>query len=165
MEVSWNKNGNWLLTSSRDQSLRILDIRMLRELNNWKVPRREVTCTFATRKRTAHSRMQPHTNVAAFAWHPFVEDYFATGAYDGSMAMWRAGHDDGCVAEIPLAHDGTIWDMEWHPLGHVLATCSYDNMTRFWTRHEPGDTVLCTYTRQRSPWDASERACFCAACL
>jgi hypothetical protein len=28
------------------------------------------------------------------------------------------------------AHDQAIWDMSWHPVGHVLATGSNDNRTK-----------------------------------
>lgn len=134
LKVSWNKNGNWLLTSGRDQRMRLIDLRTLKEAQSWKSPRREIT---------------------AVEWHPVIEDLFATGAYDGSMAQWRVGAPEP-VCEVPLAHDATIWDMGWHPLGHVLATASYDNFTRFWSRHEPGDTTLCTYTRQRGPLEPAD---------
>jgi WD40 repeat protein len=40
------------------------------------------------------------------------------------------------------AHDGMIWDMSWHPLGHMLVSGSNDRSTRFWTRNRPGDTVV-----------------------
>lgn len=38
------------------------------------------------------------------------------------------------------AHDQAIWTMDWHPLGHLLATGSNDNNTKFWARNRPGDT-------------------------
>ena len=31
MELSWNRNGNWLLTASRDHLLKLFDIRNLKE--------------------------------------------------------------------------------------------------------------------------------------
>lgn len=61
------------------------------------------------------------------------------------------------------AHDGMVWDLSWHPLGHMLVSGSNDRSTyvlvffcwlnentifksnliirRFWTRNRPGDTV------------------------
>lgn len=39
------------------------------------------------------------------------------------------------------AHDQAIWTLDWHPLGHILATGSNDNNTKFWGRNRPGDTL------------------------
>lgn len=37
------------------------------------------------------------------------------------------------------AHEYAIWSMDWHPLGHILASGSNDKVTRFWTRPRPGE--------------------------
>ena len=42
------------------------------------------------------------------------------------------------AAKIPYAHDMAIWDMKWHPAGHLLATGSNDRQTKFWARNRPG---------------------------
>jgi KH domain len=34
-----------------------------------------------------------------------------------------------------------IWDMSWHPVGHMLATVSNDCQTKFWTRNRVGSTA------------------------
>ena len=44
--VKWNKNGNWLLTGSRDQFVKIFDIRAMKELATYKSHRKEVNCKF-----------------------------------------------------------------------------------------------------------------------
>jgi len=62
------------------------------------------------------------------------------------------------LALLEQAHDQAIWTLEWHPLGHILATGiviiyfqpnlknkflflgSNDNNTKFWARNRPGDT-------------------------
>lgn len=31
-----------------------------------------------------------------------------------------------------------IWDIKWHPAGHLLATGSNDRQTKFWARNRPG---------------------------
>lgn len=33
-----------------------------------------------------------------------------------------------------------IWDMKWHPAGHLLATGSNDRQTKFWARNRVGST-------------------------
>ena len=40
------------------------------------------------------------------------------------------------AARIPFAHDMAIWDMKWHPAGHLLATGSNDRQTKFWARRD-----------------------------
>ncbi|CAN0359976.1 unnamed protein product, partial [Hapterophycus canaliculatus] len=49
---------------------------------------------------------------------------------------------DKAHAEIEYAHDGTaIWDLGWHPVGHVLATGSNDHTVKFWVRNRVGDSM------------------------
>ena len=43
------------------------------------------------------------------------------------------------------AHEGIIWSLDWHPLGHILASASADGTTRFWVRQRPGDTCKDKY--------------------
>ena len=51
-KVSWNDNGNWLLTASRDQLIKLYDIRAMKELCSLKGHHKEVT---------------------SVAWHPVYE--------------------------------------------------------------------------------------------
>ncbi|KAE9099015.1 pre-mRNA 3' end processing protein [Phytophthora fragariae] len=118
-KVAWNSNGNWLLTASRDQLIKIYDIRMLKE--------------FATLK--GHAR-----EVTSIAWHPWYERLFVSGSYDGSLMYWEVGKENA-LASIPQAHDTAVWDIQWHPVGHVVATGSNDHSTKFWCRNRPGDPM------------------------
>ncbi|KAG6962167.1 hypothetical protein JG688_00008729 [Phytophthora aleatoria] len=118
-KVAWNSNGNWLLTASRDQLIKIYDIRMLKE--------------FATLK--GHVR-----EVTSIAWHPWYERLFVSGSYDGSLMYWEVGKENA-LASIPQAHDTAVWDIQWHPVGHVVATGSNDHSTKFWCRNRPGDPM------------------------
>jgi WD40 repeat protein len=44
MELKWNKNGNWLLTASRDHLLKVFDIRnMKEEIQTFKGHKKEAT--------------------------------------------------------------------------------------------------------------------------
>ncbi|KAI9895228.1 hypothetical protein PsorP6_018405 [Peronosclerospora sorghi] len=118
-KVAWNANGNWLLTASRDQLIKIYDIRMLKEWTTLKGHAREVT---------------------SIAWHPWYERLFVSGSYDGSLMYWEVGKDHA-LATIPQAHDTAVWDIQWHPVGHVVATGSNDHSTKFWCRNRPGDPM------------------------
>ncbi|WVZ03633.1 hypothetical protein V8G54_024439 [Vigna mungo] len=79
--VKWNQNGNWVLTASKDQiikstnihmylDLQLYDIRAMKELESFRGHRKDVT---------------------ALAWHPFHEEYFVSGSYDGSIFHWLVG--------------------------------------------------------------------------
>ena len=52
VQVRWNLNGNWVLTSSWDHTVKVYDVRTLREMVTWKGHNREVNCA---------------------AWHPVQE--------------------------------------------------------------------------------------------
>ena len=69
-----------------------------------------------------------------------------------ACAVLGAGsHGRHCVqAEVRNAHDGQIWTLAFHPVGHLLATGGVDGQTRFWCRARPGDAWL-----DRAPRDLS----------
>lgn len=43
------------------------------------------------------------------------------------------------------AHDGLCLSLDWHPVGHALASGSVDSSVRFWIRHRPSDPCLDQY--------------------
>ena len=55
----------------------------------------------------------------------------------GGLLPGPKGSEEPAV-KIPFAHDMAIWDMKWHPAGHLLATGSNDRQTKFWARNRPG---------------------------
>ena len=120
LDLKWNRNGNWLLTAGKDQVIRLYDIRAMKEMEVLKGHRKEVM---------------------SLAWHPQLESLFASGGTDGSIHFWHVNADTpsksyGC---LEAAHEGIVWSLDWHPVGHVLASGSNDNTSRFWTRSRPGD--------------------------
>ncbi|RDY05028.1 Flowering time control protein FY, partial [Mucuna pruriens] len=117
--VKWNQNGNWVLTASKDQIIKLYDIRAMKELESFRGHRKDVT---------------------TLAWHPFHEEYFVSGSYDGSIFHWLVGHETPQI-EIANAHDNNVWDLAWHPIGYLLCSGSSDHTTKFWCRNRPGDTA------------------------
>ncbi|KAE9620889.1 putative transcription factor WD40-like family [Lupinus albus] len=117
--VKWNQNGNWVLTASKDQIVKLYDIRAMKELESFRGHQKDVT---------------------ALAWHPFHEEYFVSGSYDGSIFHWLVGHETPQI-EVTSAHDNNVWDLAWHPIGYLLCSGSSDHTTKFWCRNRPGDTV------------------------
>ncbi|KAK9128936.1 hypothetical protein Syun_017733 [Stephania yunnanensis] len=122
--VKWNQNGNWVLTAGKDQIIKLYDIRAMKELESFRGHRKDVT---------------------ALAWHPFHEEYFVSGSFDGAIFHWLAGHETPQV-EIPNAHENSVWDLDWHPIGYILCSGSNDHTTRFWCRNRPGDPARDKFT-------------------
>ncbi|PGH08922.1 polyadenylation factor subunit 2 [Blastomyces parvus] len=143
-------NTNLLATSSRDQSARVFDLRMMRDI-----------CILRGHEKP----------ISSMTWHPIHSSLISTGSEDGSIHHYLldeqnlppgqvptvAPYDSADPANtpaqvifpahrIPYAHSSTIWTLDWHPLGHILASGSKDNFTRFWSRARPGET---TYLKDR----------------
>lgn len=107
--------------------------------------------------------------VTTLAWHPVHASLIVTGSGDGHVGSLNsylldepntpAGISTATVSpysapdpasapaqsiypahRIPSAHDSAIWSLDWHPLGHILASGSNDHFTRFWSRTLPGQT-------------------------
>lgn len=141
--------GIMLATSGRDRLIRIFDIRMMRE--------------------TLILRGHEH-DVTSLAWHPIHRKLISTGDHSGGinhylldeqhpppgMDFTKSPYDTENpktpaqniypAHSIPYAHDGSVWSLAWHPVGHILASGSNDRITRFWTRSRPGDD---TWTNDR----------------
>ncbi|XP_070207931.1 pre-mRNA 3' end processing protein WDR33-like isoform X2 [Littorina saxatilis] len=130
MGLRWNWNGNWLLTASRDHLLKVFDIRNMKtDLQTFKGHKKEAT---------------------SIAWHPIHESLFASGGSDGSLMFWIVGCDRE-VGGMEEAHEGMVWSLDWHPLGHILVSGSNDHTTKFWTRNRPGDEMRDRYNLNNLP--------------
>mmetsp|Transcript_26420 Transcript_26420/g.31234 ORF Transcript_26420/g.31234 Transcript_26420/m.31234 type:complete len:227 (+) Transcript_26420:3-683(+) len=143
MKCAWNPtNGNWLLTGSKDQTLRLFDIR------NTKEPIEFV----------GHEK-----DVYSLAWHPTHERLFASGGLDGGLAFWGVG--TGNTPKVLIRPDEKevdinpqnnlpfirpIYEMAWHPLGHCLATGSRDQTVKFWCRKGVGHAMLSENHKKQS---------------
>ncbi|KAI3384090.1 hypothetical protein SNEBB_006443 [Seison nebaliae] len=125
VDLKWNRiNGNWLLTGSRDHLIKLFDLRNLsRELQTFRGINEDIT------------RLQ---------WHPIHEKLFVNGSGNGTIGYWMVGKNDGLIYSMKKVHDNKITDVKWHPLGHVMATCSDDQVTKFWSRSRPGDLSYLT---------------------
>ncbi|KAI1170720.1 WD40 repeat-like protein [Nemania sp. FL0916] len=136
--------GHCLATSARDSTARVFDLRMMRDISLIK----------------GHEK-----DISTLAWHPVHPNLLSTGGNEGSLHHYlldepntptgQPNHpavyesSDPMAAppqsifpahKVPFAHDFAIWSLDWHPLGHILASGSNDRITRFWSRSRPGDT-------------------------
>ena len=57
MDLQWNKNGNWLLTASRDHLIKVFDIRAMKEIETFKGHKKEATGNWLTL--VCHIRKKP----------------------------------------------------------------------------------------------------------
>ncbi|KAI0602976.1 WD40-repeat-containing domain protein [Biscogniauxia sp. FL1348] len=135
-----------LATSARDQTARIFDLRMMRDI-----------CLIK-----GHEK-----DISTLTWHPIHSNLLSTGGNDGSLfhylldepntpagqaistAVYESPDPQTAPAQsiypahkVPFAHDFAIWSLDWHPLGHILASGSNDRITRFWSRARPGETDI-----------------------
>lgn len=135
-----------LATAGRDGQTRIFDLRMMRDV----------------------AILRGHDKgVTTLSWHPIHPSLISTGGDDGSLHSYLltepntpAGISSTTTSpyassdprsapaqsiypahRIPHAHDSSIWSLDWHPMGHILASGSNDHYTRFWSRSQPGQTT------------------------
>jgi polyadenylation factor subunit 2 len=133
LACEWNThNGNWVLTAARDQLVKVYDVRMLKELQTFRGHKREATCV---------------------SWHPQHETLFASGGFDGAIMFWFLGESTATEPHCKLngAHDSSVWELAWHPMGHVLASASNDHTCKFWSRDRPGDILTDRFNMFESP--------------
>ena len=123
--VEWNENGRWILTASQDNLIRLWDVRKLEK---------------PLRKLRGHD-----CAVTSAQWHPHHRELFVSADYHGGMKFWLASLDAPIASvanskfENGAGHESGVFAMAWHPMGHMLATGSNDNVTKFWVRPRPGD--------------------------
>ncbi|KZF21594.1 WD40 repeat-like protein [Xylona heveae TC161] len=138
------RRGQLLATCARDQTARVFDLRMMRDV-----------CLLR-----GHEK-----DVSTITWHPIHANLLSTGGADGSLFHYLLDEPNqppgtepsvppydtpdplNAPAQtiypahrVPYAHDFAIWSLDWHPLGHILASGSNDRVTRFWSRARPGET-------------------------
>jgi len=116
---------SYLLSSvSRDRSMRIFDLRTMKDLF---IYRSEV-------------------DLSSLSWNPIHRNLITTGGYDGSMNHYNLLDLVPDSIEIikpyhiiPYAHEKAIHSLEYHPLGHLLTSAGADRSARFWCRGRPND--------------------------
>ncbi len=136
--------GQLLATCARDQTARVFDLRMMRDI-----------CLLR-----GHEK-----DITTLAWHPIHVSLLTTGGADGTIFHYLLDEPHAPVGtaisippydspepgnapaqtiypahKIQHAHDFAVWSLDWHPLGHILASGSNDRVTRFWARARPGET-------------------------
>ena len=116
-----------MLTASQDNLIRLWDVRKLEK---------------PLRKLRGHD-----CAVTSAQWHPHHRELFVSADYHGGMKYWLASLDAPIASvanskfENGAGHESGVFAMAWHPMGHMLATGSNDNLAKFWVRPRPGDST------------------------
>ncbi|MES1904626.1 MAG: WD repeat-containing protein 33, partial [Paramarteilia canceri] len=126
LDLSWNPNGMWFITASRDSGIKLMDLRNLEE----------ELYLYKHLKMSNNSNVQYPTKVC---WHPHHHNIFSAGFNNGIIQHWYVDQSSTPVYEIDDAHDLAINALVWHPLGHIMVSGSNDNTSKFWTRDRPGE--------------------------
>ncbi|ETV63836.1 hypothetical protein H257_19230 [Aphanomyces astaci] len=117
--VSFSKDGTKLLTNSRDNSLQLVDTRMLDPtthhtvLGQYKSP--AYTCGFNWSKASITPDGQ----------------FIAAGSSSGSVLIWDA-ITTGVWRENKDTHTGAVVGCTWSPTGHMLASCDKNGCLVLW---------------------------------
>jgi len=132
-------------SASRDQTVRVFDIRAMKEYCILKGHKKEVCCT-SLLPRPSPLLTHTHLPPSAVTWHP-VHPLIVSGGSEGAILHWDLTIPDPTFSQtlsppratLSQAHDSNVWSLAFHPLGHLLVSASNDHTTRFWSRERPGD--------------------------
>lgn len=118
--IKWNHcNTNWFATCGRDSFVKVWDLRMLQPFLSLRGHRKDVN---------------------VIDWHPLQENLLVSAGNDKSIFFWST-YENTSIAEITNAHELSIWDLHWHPMGNILTSGSSDLTAKFWTQNLPGDDL------------------------
>ncbi|PHH62593.1 hypothetical protein CDD81_6908 [Ophiocordyceps australis] len=138
--------GMCFATSARDQTARVFDLRMMRDVCLLKGHEKDIaTLTF----HPIHPNLLTTGGMDGALFHYLLDtpnpppgQPLTVGPYDSLDPTTTPAQSIWPSHKVPYAHDYAIWSLDWHPLGHILATGSNDRITRFWTRPRPGETDI-----------------------
>uniref|UniRef100_A0A7S4CXK8 Guanine nucleotide-binding protein subunit beta-like protein n=1 Tax=Eutreptiella gymnastica TaxID=73025 RepID=A0A7S4CXK8_9EUGL len=157
LKVKWNPRiGHQLLSCGKDYTIKLTDIRMMQELYTFDGHKRDVTCI-------DWHPCHPDLFVSGCAdggigyWIVGYQDRSAPGHVAGVNKWTNKDKNHGketcrMVAEVPQAHvtrqlhpsvqvNSSVWDVKWHPLGHMVASVGNDIFCKIWGRSKPGQAA------------------------
>ncbi len=144
--------GQLLATCARDQTARVFDLRSMRDICllrghekdiatlAWHPVHISLLSTGGADGTLFHYLLdEPHLPpgiAPSAAPYDTVDPLSSSSSSSPSMAAPQTIYP---AHRLPFAHDFAIWSLDWHPLGHILASGSNDRVTRFWARPRPGE--------------------------
>jgi COMPASS component SWD3 len=107
--VEMNPQGSMLLSSSKDNSIRLWDIRMIRPVRRFK----------------GHQNTSKNFVRAGFA-HPHM---VFSGSEDGVIHIWN---EQGQHLQRLVGHEGTVYQASWNSKVSKWISCSDDMTVKLW---------------------------------
>ncbi|EDO07541.2 WD domain G-beta repeat family protein [Babesia bovis T2Bo] len=139
-KVSWNPDGYSFLTAGVDGLVKLWDLRMMKQLLLYRIatPVSSSTVTVSGANPTPMKLMTIPTTIG---WNPVQRNVFAVCDNKSRLFYFSSNFAEPlAVLNVNLGdeRDTATLAMDWHPMGHMLATCSEDRVVRFWSRSQPG---------------------------
>ncbi|KAF8817995.1 WD domain, G-beta repeat-containing protein, partial [Cardiosporidium cionae] len=144
VSLRWNPNGTHLLTCSKDTLIKLWDLRSLKPLQTYHLTDYVPSMEGYTEP-TAPSKAALVEPLCC-SWNPIQHHIFAVGDSSGGLSYWSKDQSEKPLCYINKAHGGYVRNerdnhlvsLDWHPMGHLLATSSNNKYIRFWSRGPPG---------------------------
>ncbi|GBE60124.1 WD repeat domain containing protein [Babesia ovata] len=141
-KISWNPDGYAFLTAAVDGLVKLWDLRMMKQLLVYKIASPPAP---AANVNAAGQPMPPPVKMltipTTIGWNPVQRNVFSVCDNKSRLFFFSSDFAEP-LAEINVNvtddRDTATLAMDWHPMGHLLATCSDDRVVRFWSRSNPG---------------------------
>ncbi|ORM39550.1 Polyadenylation factor subunit 2 [Babesia sp. Xinjiang] len=140
-KVSWNPDGYSFLTSGVDGLVKLWDLRMMKQLLVYRIASNVPGTSTLNATNPTPPPMKMLTVPTTIGWNPVQRNVFAVCDNKSRMFFFSSHFSEPLVVinlNIADDRDTATLAMDWHPMGHLLATCSDDRIVRFWSRPHPG---------------------------
>ena len=108
-----SRNGLWLLACSRDDSLRLVDLRTCKLARTFATEGFQVSCDWTRATFTPDS------------------EYISVGSTNGKIFIWNV-NDCSNVEKVLVEHTSPIISMAWQPAGNSLTSCDKNKTVVVW---------------------------------
>ncbi|XP_953651.1 uncharacterized protein TA16450 [Theileria annulata] len=139
-KILWNPNGITFLTTALDGLVKLWDVRILKPLLTYKIAAsNQDESVYLTNINNINllKSSKAVTVVTAMSWNPVQTNVFAVGDNKSRLFHFTT-HFTEPVSTVDLRvtdeKTPSTTSMDFHPFGHLLATCSDDRYVRFWSR-------------------------------
>lgn len=112
--VDLSRNGFWLLACSRDDTVRLIDLRTVREVRSFYTEGFQVGCDWT------RASFSPDS------------EYFSVGAASGTVYIWNVNDHTRLEKSLLGEHTSPVVAVAWQPAGNCLTTCDKAKTVVVW---------------------------------